>query len=695
MGNTRAPASPFRPPTRGRCGARRATATAGSLPPACSPLLDIARLSHAPSRPEESSAVPAVSQLCSETRAWESCPLAMHATFEDDKERVRNAADIVRVIGDHIALKPKGREYACICPFHDDTSPSMYVSPQKQIFKCFACGAGGDVFSFVTRYHGMSFPEAISHLADQFGVTLSRTPKRENDDPNAVTVAGVRDACGAARDFYCAILRHPTHGALAREAIERRGISAEMAELFQLGAAPDRWDGLVSTIESKRLALNAFEAAGLVRERSNSPGHFDFLRNRLVFPILDQIGRPIAFGGRKLRDEDDPKYLNTPESPAFNKSETLYGYEQARNTIQRTGIILVVEGYTDVIACHQHGFTNAVAPLGTAFTESHIKRAKDLAQRGVQVFDNDSAGQKAADRAAAIFLRTGIEAMVATPPANSPAKDPDELFKHEGGIEMFRTMIDSAQSIIDFRYGRLMRDLDPTKPAARASALEEEVRSLAALGLRDLQNPNQIALYDAVVRKLSSATGLPTSALRDLIRSATRPAGRSFSTPSDNEAPATALSASSLNPHEHLLGCILVEPSLLAGLPGEHRPLIAPEAYASRHMGTVAHSVCELAEAGTHPSLSATLTHLEDEDAKAAAVQLADHVERITEAKPDRLSRHFADTLRLLTEQSPSAAVAPGANGGEGLSDIERLQRSIEAKRSRGANLRNRPRTDA
>ena len=627
----------------------------------------------------------------------------MHATFDDDKERVRDAADIVRVIGDHIALKPKGREYACVCPFHDDTSPSMYVSPQKQIFKCFACGAGGDVFSFVTRYHGMSFPEAISHLADQFGVVLSRTPTRENDDPNAVTVAAVRDACGAARDFYCAILRHPTHGALAREAIEQRGISAEMAELFQLGAAPDRWDGLFSTVESKRLALNAFEAAGLVRERTNSSGYFDFLRNRLVFPILDQIGRPIAFGGRKLRDEDDPKYLNTPESPAFNKSETLYGYEQARNTIQRTGIILVVEGYTDVIACHQHGFTNAVAPLGTAFTESHIKRAKDLAHRVVLVFDNDNAGQKAADRAAAIFLRTGIEAMVATPPADSPAKDPDEMFKREGGIEMFRTMIESAQSIIDFRYERLMKDLDPTKPAARASAVEQEVRSLATLGLRDLQNPNQIARYDAVVRKLSSATGLPTSSLRDLIRSATRPAGRSFSTASDREGDhggdgesvTRPVTESSLNPHEHLLGCILVEPALLAGLPNEHRPLIAPEAYASRHMGTVAHSVCELADAGTHPSLSATLTHLEDEAAKAAAVQLADCVERITEAKPDRLSRHFSDTLRLLTEQTPAGGSPAIAGAGEGLSDIERLQRSIEAKRSRGANLRNRPRTDA
>lgn len=628
--------------------------------------------------------------------------MAPHATFDDDKERVRDAADIVRVIGDHIALKPKGREYACVCPFHDDTSPSMYVSPQKQIFKCFACGAGGDVFSFVTRYHGMSFPEAISHLADQFGVTLSRTPRRENDDPNAVTVAAVRDACGAARDFYCAILRHPQHGALAREAIERRGISAEMAELFQLGAAPDRWDGLFSTIESKRLALNAFEAAGLVRERTNASGHFDFLRNRLVFPILDQIGRPIAFGGRKLRDEDDPKYLNTPESPAFNKSETLYGYEQARNTIQRTGIILVVEGYTDVIACHQHGFTNAVAPLGTAFTESHIKRAKDLAQRVVLVFDNDSAGQKAADRAAAIFLRTGIEAMVATPPADSPAKDPDELFKHAGGIEMFRTMIDSAQSIIDFRYERLTKDLDPTKPAARAAAVEQEVRSLATLGLRDLQNPNQIARYDAVVRKLSSATGLPTASLRDLIRSATRPAGRpagsALSTPNDSdgigdERPARPVSEASLSPREHLLGCILVEPALLAGLPAEHRPLIAPEAYDSAHMGIVAHSVAELADAGTHPSLSATLTHLEDEAAKATAVQLADCVDRITEAKPDRLSRHFADTLRLLTEDAP-AVVVP-TTGDDGLSDIERLQRSIEAKRSRGANLRNRPRTDA
>ncbi len=300
-----------------------------------------------------------------------------------DVDRVKDATDIVRLVGEHVALRPKGREYMGLCPFHDDHSPSMHVVPHKQFYKCFSCGAAGDVFKFVQDFLKMDFPEALEFLADRAGITLERRKRQEQDADAPADSISKKDLFAAnamAASFYRAMLKHE-QGVAGRAVIERRGISREMVEEFQLGVSPDRWDGLILTAQKQGFSAGLLGAAGLIKAREGSNGHYDAFRNRVMFPICDRTGRVIAFGARKIKDEDEPKYLNSPETRLFNKSGTLYALHLALRTIQQTRTAIITEGYTDVIACHQGGFPNAVATLGTAMT--HAEHAAEL-RRGVR-----------------------------------------------------------------------------------------------------------------------------------------------------------------------------------------------------------------------------------------------------------------------------------------------------------------------
>ena len=232
-------------------------------------------------------------------------------------------------------------------------------------------------------------------------------------------------ACG----FFRAILNHPEHGQAAREVIARRGISDEMVERFLIGASPDRWDGLVMTSEKQGVRTEALLGAGLVKQRERGDGQYDALRNRLIFPICDQIGRVIAFGGRKINEEDEPKYLNSPETSVFKKSTTLFGINHAARAIKRERTAVIVEGYTDVIACHQAGVEHVVGTLGTALTSGHATVLRRLCDTVVLLFDGDAAGIKAADRAIEVLLSETIDIKIAALAGYTEAKDPDELFK--------------------------------------------------------------------------------------------------------------------------------------------------------------------------------------------------------------------------------------------------------------------------
>ena len=459
-------------------------------------------------------------------------------SFRDngDKEKVQSATDLVRLIGEHVTLRPKGREFAGLCPFHDDKTPSMQVSPQKQIYKCFSCGAGGDAFSFVMNYHKMTFVESLKYLAERAGVELTPWKPEGGRGGDADRGPSERKRIAAANEsavgFYRALLRHPEHGREARAYLDRRGVSAEMIEKFGLGYAPDRWDGLVTMIRDKGWDKLGFDKASLIRPRKTGDGDFDFLRHRLVFPIFDAIGRPIAFGGRKLREEDEPKYLNSPETTLFNKSATLYGLHVAKKPIIDAKTAVIVEGYTDVIACHQAGADNVVAALGTALTPEHVRELRRYCDQVVLVMDGDAAGQKAADRAIHVFLTGDLDVAIAVLP---PGKDPDELLK-AGGLDAWQDVIARAQDALAFAFDRVRARLeDAPTVTGRQHAVEDFMDQLIQLGLTDTGGVRR----SFVIAQLAELLRLSEDAVQDLLKERSDRSSRNrYSSP--RPAPATA-----------------------------------------------------------------------------------------------------------------------------------------------------------
>ncbi|MFZ4576159.1 MAG: DNA primase, partial [Phycisphaerales bacterium] len=385
------------------------------------------------------------------------------ADGQDDVARVRDAADIVRIVGEYVRLKPAGREFKGLCPFHDDHNPSMAVVPHKGIFHCFVCGAGGDSIAFVRRYLKMEFREALEFLAEKLGVQLTPRRRESSDRPEVAGTSrqDLLKANAVAAGFYRTLLSHPEHGAVARRVVEKRGILPEISERFLLGTSPgaDRWDGLQQYIRSKGLLESTFAEAGLLKQRE-SGGSYDAFRNRLMFPIQDAGGRVIAFGARRLDDADEPKYLNSPETRLFVKKATLYGLNHASKAIQKERTAILTEGYMDTIACHQAGVENAVAALGTSLTREHAAVLRRFCTRVVLLFDGDDAGQRAADRAVEVFFAEPLDVKIATLKTWTDAKDPDELLKREGGREIFDRAIDKAEDLLTYRFRRLRANLE-------------------------------------------------------------------------------------------------------------------------------------------------------------------------------------------------------------------------------------------
>ncbi|MGH7130615.1 MAG: DNA primase [Phycisphaerales bacterium] len=564
----------------------------------------------------------------------------------DDKVRVLQSTDIVRLVGDHVAVKKKGKEFVCLCPFHDDHNPSMSVSPQKQIFKCWVCGAGGDAISFVMDYHRMGFGEALRFLADRAGIQLTpwKPTRREGGDDDApdVTREDLRTANRVAADFYRVLLKHSEHGTAARAVIEKRGVSPEMVERFALGASPDMWDGLVRLINSKSLAEAPYLGAGLIRRRENSPGSYDMLRHRLIFPIHDQSGAVIGFGGRKLREEDEPKYLNSPETALFNKSETLYGIHQAGETIRKTGRAVVVEGYMDVIACHQAGLTSAVAALGTALTTQGALRLARQCDSVVLLFDGDDAGQRAADRAVEVFFSSPLDVKIATLSAarargEIDAKDPDELLKQPGGLEKLQRILDQATEALEYRLSRLRDRMRTMSATGRSQLVEEELKRLAELGLSRISPIRR----DMVLKQIAQALGVSESVVRGAAPFGRdgRPGGAQV------PRPEAAIKVSLQSPFAMLLACAVSDPSLVSSLAEADRALLSPNRFEDEATKTVAAALESLMGTGQPLTLAWVMSSLSDRGVQAVGAALVAEIDRVTGCDSKRLRTNWDDCV--------------------------------------------------
>jgi len=387
--------------------------------------------------------------------------------------QVQQANDIVDVISEHVSLKKKGREMVGLCPFHDDHRPSLYVNPVKQIFKCFACGAGGGIFTFVQMRENLTFPQAVQRLAERAGIRLEPVRSAKGTarqapaaDPNAVARVNAW-----ADKYFRRNLYDEKEGKHARDYIAQRQITPASAERWRLGLALDRPDDLLRAAKSKNISLKLLQQAGLVTALNQ-----DKFVNRLMFAITDVTGRVIGFGGRAL-DGEGAKYINSPGTLLFDKSNCLYGLEQARHEIGATESAVVVEGYTDCIMAHQLGCSNVVASLGTSFTPGQGRTLRRYAKRVVLVFDSDAAGMEAANRALEVCLSQRIDIKLASVPQG---KDPCD-FLLVAGKDAFEELVANAVDIFEFKWNRLLEAFGSDETlAGRRAATEEFLQTIAA-----------------------------------------------------------------------------------------------------------------------------------------------------------------------------------------------------------------------
>ena len=368
----------------------------------------------------------------------------MAAYIPDEKiTAIKNASDIVDIVSETVSLRRAGRNLLGLCPFHTEKTPSFTVSPDKQIFYCFGCGAGGNVFSFLMKHGGLTFPEAVNMLAGRYGIDLPTRNLSLHEKKKLTERETILTLNSEAMSFYRNCLLSDEQGKQAKGYLLKRGMTRKTIDEFKLGFAPDGWDHLVRHFRSGRKPVEMALQAGLIVSRKKGEGHYDRFRNRIIFPIFDGQNQTVGFGGRVM-DDALPKYLNSPETPVYNKSRSLYGVNRARQKCRETQTVYVVEGYFDLLSMHQFGLENTVATLGTSLTADHVQILKGFVGEGGKaalVYDSDQAGIKAAQRSVAIFQKGMLEARIMVLPKGH---DPDSFLMAYGPEDFLKV---AAQSM--------------------------------------------------------------------------------------------------------------------------------------------------------------------------------------------------------------------------------------------------------
>ncbi|MBV9126888.1 MAG: DNA primase, partial [Verrucomicrobia bacterium] len=414
-------------------------------------------------------------------------------------EQVAAANDIVEVIGSYVPLKKAGATFKALCPFHREKSPSFTVNPQRQSFKCFGCGAGGSVFRFLMNYENLDFPAAVRRLAERANVPIVEEAGGPGDEHEAGAGRLRRRLLGLhaeAAEWFHKNLTKKEFAAHARAYLQRREFGSETANTWQLGYAPEGWDVFLTWARGRGYSVEELIHSGLVKARDEEAAAaalasdvasriaglriYDRFRDRLMFPICNELGEVIAFSGRVLRADAEgvAKYVNSPETPLFTKGKVLFGLDKSRRAILEAKTAIVCEGQLDLIRAFEAGVKNVTAPQGTAFTERQARLLKRYADEVILCFDADAAGQQAAERSFAALLEAGLSVRVATMPAG---EDPDSLIRR-GGAEAFRARVGAAQDFFDFQIERLGRAFDMTTPRGQAQFSRRMAESVALVG---------------------------------------------------------------------------------------------------------------------------------------------------------------------------------------------------------------------
>ena len=390
-------------------------------------------------------------------------------------EQVRQAADILDIISGVVNLKKRGQNYFGICPFHNEKTPSFSVAPAKEIYHCFGCNAGGNVFHFLMEYEKMTFVEAVQSLGSRYGIEV----KFSGDVQNQEELQRLRDLHTSTTNFYKSLLRS-AEGKQVVIYLKKRGLSEKTIKEFQLGFAPEAWDRLLKLSRENGVSGNILDKSGLFTKTEK--GVFDRFRNRLMFPIHNSGGQVIAFGGRTMDSKDPAKYMNSPETVLYSKSRVFYGLDKTQKVIRQEKTAILVEGYMDFLQLYQGGIKNIIAVAGTAFTENHVYQMKKLAQKILLMYDGDSAGKNAAVRAGYMLMKGGMEPFIIPVP---DGLDPDDWIRQEG-VDAIKDKLNSGIPIINFHIhqskGKNM------SPAEKSNFLREVVKEVAGIQDRIFRN---------------------------------------------------------------------------------------------------------------------------------------------------------------------------------------------------------------
>ena len=425
-------------------------------------------------------------------------------------EQIRAASDIVDVIGSYLPLKRAGANFVALCPFHKEKTPSFNVNPHRQIFHCFGCHKGGDVFTFVKEYENIDFPEAVRRLADRAKIPLEYE-KNAGEQQSRHLKERLLQVHEQIAQRWQSALANEASGQIARDYLARRGVSAEAVKLFRLGYAPELWDDTVNWAKSKGHELALVEQAGLILRKQDGDSYYDRFRGRLMFPICDEQGRVIGFSGRILAgDEKTAKYVNSPETPIFTKSKVFFGLDKTKRAVLEAGYAIVCEGQLDLIACFMAGVQNVVAPQGTAFTADHARILRRYVEEVVLCFDSDEAGQNAAIRSLDNLLGSGLAVRVAVVPA---PHDPDSFIKASGG-PAFKQLIERAESFFDYYLNRLCATSNVTTDKGRLAVLRGMAEAVHKTG--------SSVLIDKYAQRTALRLGVTPDAVRAEFRKLSR-----------------------------------------------------------------------------------------------------------------------------------------------------------------------------
>jgi len=570
-------------------------------------------------------------------------------------EQIRAASDIVDVIGSYLPLKLKraGANFVTLCPFHKEKTPSFNVNPQRQVFHCFGCHKGGDVFRFVQEYENINFPEAVQRLAERARIPLEieRDPAQQKSRFLKETLLQIHEQI---TQRWQAALADSAAGRTARDYLKKRGVAEDAGKLFRLGYAPDAWDDTVNWARSKGYELATVERAGLILRKEGSDHFYDRFRGRLIFPICDEQSRVIGFSGRILSgDEKTAKYLNSPETPIFTKGKVFFGLDKSRRALLEAGCAVVCEGQLDLIACYMAGVRNVVAPQGTALTGEHARVLKRYVDEVVLCFDSDTAGRDAAIRALDDLLASGLAIRVASVPA---PHDPDSFIKASGGAA-FQQLIDQAEGFFDFYLNHLCATHDVGLDKGRVAVVRGMGEALHKTG--------NAVLVDTYAQKTARRLGVASEAVRAEFKKILLP---KRSEPGV-ESPAAAPGPDARPPtHEFWLLKLLLLDDELPDWAAAHLDLNWVQHTLAREIISARLTV---RADGRHPSPAALLPEMPE----AAVHSLV--TEAISEQReiPNR-AQQLADTVRRLRDQFIDRQLHSLAQriGQQDLADTERIE---------------------